>query len=72
MLSVVLKQVLVCPADLGELEEREKTAELVCRQCHRRYRIRDGIPVMLSESGNPAEPAAADHSSTRTRRECRH
>lgn len=45
-----LLEILVCPADHGELAE-ERAADgserLACGRCRRRYPVRDGIPVML-------------------------
>jgi hypothetical protein len=45
-----LLEILVCPADHGDL--REETAadgseRLTCTVCSRRYPVRDDIPVML-------------------------
>lgn len=50
--------ILRCPAcvtrqqapDPGQLDKIGSW--LVCRDCHRKYPIRDGIPVMLIEEGN--------------------
>jgi uncharacterized protein YbaR (Trm112 family) len=42
-----LLEILVCPNDRGDLEEREEEQVLVCLSCGYRYPIRDGIPVML-------------------------
>jgi uncharacterized protein YbaR (Trm112 family) len=42
-----LLEILVCPKCRGELEHREREAELVCRTCKLRYSVRDGIPNML-------------------------
>ncbi|MEW6060097.1 MAG: Trm112 family protein [Actinomycetota bacterium] len=50
-----LLEILVCPNDRGDLEEREKGQVLVCLTCGYRYPIRDGIPVMLiDEAEKPA------------------
>ena len=40
-----LIRLLACPVDLGQVRLVEN--ELVCDTCGRRYRIRDGIPVMI-------------------------
>ncbi len=42
-----LLEILVCPADKGELLERESTNCLECTKCGRKYPVKDGIPVML-------------------------
>jgi len=52
-----LLEILVCPKCRGELEYREQESSLVCHQCHLRYAIRDGIPIMLIDEATP-EPAS--------------
>jgi uncharacterized protein YbaR (Trm112 family) len=47
MVDPQLLEILVCPKCKGELEYREKEAELICRACRLRYEIRDDIPIML-------------------------
>lgn len=47
MIDPELRQLLVCPADHGELVDDEAAARLECSVCHRRYPVVDGIPVML-------------------------
>lgn len=42
-----LLELLVCPADRGELRLDEAAQELLCTTCGLAYPIRDGIPVML-------------------------
>ena len=42
-----LLEILVCPVDKGELIEREESSQLECKECGRKYPIKDGIPVML-------------------------
>jgi uncharacterized protein YbaR (Trm112 family) len=50
-----LLEILVCPNDRGDLEEREGEQVLVCLACGYRYPIREGIPVMLiDEAEKPA------------------
>jgi uncharacterized protein YbaR (Trm112 family) len=44
-----LMEILVCPADKGELKELEEQKKLECLECGRRYQVREGIPVMLLE-----------------------
>ena len=57
MVSEDLLEILRCPAcvrngpDAGLLD-LVKDVWLVCRDCNRKYPIRDGIPVMLIEEGD--------------------
>ncbi len=53
MVDPQLLEILVCPQCKGELEYREKEAELVCHKCKLRYEIRDGIPIMLIDEAKP-------------------
>ena len=46
-LSDILIEVLVCPLDHADLEQRDAT--LVCTLCGRPYPVNDGIPNMLIE-----------------------
>jgi uncharacterized protein YbaR (Trm112 family) len=54
MLDARLLAILACPVcKTAVVEEGER---LICARCHRRYPIRDGIPVMLIEEAElPAE-----------------
>ena len=47
MIPKELKDILVCPACHGELEEEEE--RLTCTACGLRYPVLDGVPVMLIE-----------------------
>lgn len=42
-----LAEILVCPADHGDLIELEESSKLECQDCGRKYPVTDGIPVML-------------------------
>ena len=42
-----LMEILVCPADKGELKVKTETEQLECIECGRKYPVKDGIPVML-------------------------
>jgi uncharacterized protein YbaR (Trm112 family) len=54
-LDPTLLEILACPECKARVElEKER---LVCIRCGRRYRVDDGIPVMLVDE---AEPPAAD------------
>ena len=47
-LNDILIEVLVCPIDHADLEQRD--AELRCTRCGRTYPIVDGVPNMLVEA----------------------
>ena len=47
MLSKDLLEMLVCPACKTDLEYRQDPESLKCKQCHRVYPVRDGLPIML-------------------------
>ena len=49
LIDPLLAEILVCPADQGDLDQDEVNLRLVCQSCGRRYPVRDGIPVMLIE-----------------------
>ena len=44
-----LAEILVCPVDKSDLVEDVESSRLECTECHRRYPVRDGIPIMLIE-----------------------
>ena len=47
LLDETLLELLVCPKCGGELEYRPEELALLCHTCRLRYKIEDGIPVML-------------------------
>jgi uncharacterized protein YbaR (Trm112 family) len=47
VISQELLDILVCPQCHGELTLRQEPPALDCARCALRYRIDDGIPVML-------------------------
>jgi hypothetical protein len=49
MLNKKLLEVLACPACKGDLEYDEKNQRLICRVCRLKYKIEEGIPIMLVE-----------------------
>ena len=53
MINPKLLEILACP--VCKTPVREEGERLVCAQCHRRYPIRDGIPVMLIEEADQAD-----------------
>jgi uncharacterized protein YbaR (Trm112 family) len=55
MLDPSLLEILACPVCKGELTyDREKNI-LVCKKCEVFYEVREGIPVLLPDSGKPLE-----------------
>jgi len=53
MIDKKLLEILACPACKGEVGlEQEK---IVCRQCGRKYPIKNGIPIMLIEESIRAD-----------------
>lgn len=52
-----LIHVLVCPQDKGELHLIEAEKCLYNPRLHRRYEIRDGIPIMLVEEAEQIDDA---------------
>ena len=46
-LDPALLEILVCPADHGELRADDAASELVCTKCGLAYPVHDDIPVML-------------------------
>lgn len=55
MVNQELLEILRCPACVREREgllDTVKDAWLVCRDCGRKYPIRDDIPVMLIDEGD--------------------
>lgn len=57
-ISQELLQILACPACKSPVELRGD--RLVCQGCGRRYRIEDGIPIMLiDEAELPEAPERA-------------
>jgi uncharacterized protein YbaR (Trm112 family) len=54
LLPVGLLEIMQCPACSGTLHEDPAPPSLVCDACHLRYRVEDGIPVMLVEEAVPS------------------
>ena len=50
-----LLEILVCPLTKTTLEYDAERQELVSRQAHLAYPIRDGIPIMLTDEARPLE-----------------
>lgn len=47
MIDKDLLNILACPACKSDVELKEN--KIVCKNCKKKYPIRDGIPVMLIE-----------------------
>jgi uncharacterized protein YbaR (Trm112 family) len=45
MIDKELLEILACPACKGDVEQENN--KIVCKKCHKKYPIIDGIPVML-------------------------
>ena len=56
LIDPTLAKILVCPVDKADLIEDLKASRLECSECHRRYPVRDGIPIMLVDQaeGGPS------------------
>ena len=55
MLEKELLDILACPVCKGELRYLEEKDILVCDRCRVYYEVREGIPVLLPDSGKPLE-----------------
>ena len=53
-----LLEILVCPSSRGRLLYFEPEGFLFCPESRLRYRIEDGVPVMLVEEAEELDPAA--------------
>jgi len=47
MINKELLDILVCPACKAAVDE--KNNYIICKNCEKKYPIRDGIPIMLIE-----------------------
>ena len=47
MLDKELLEILACPKCKGELEYDKENEVLICHKCRLKYKIKDGIPIML-------------------------
>lgn len=48
-----LLEILACPKCKGDLALSEDETELRCEACRLRYRIEDGIPILLIDEAIP-------------------
>jgi uncharacterized protein YbaR (Trm112 family) len=68
VLPASLLEILVCPRSKepliyfprGEADRDEADAFLLCPASRLRYRIHDGVPVMLADEAEGVAPAAVD------------
>lgn len=44
-----LLQILVCPADKNKLEYNSGENTLFCLKCAKKYEIKNGIPILLTD-----------------------
>jgi uncharacterized protein YbaR (Trm112 family) len=47
LIDPALAEILVCPVDKADLIQDAEAFRLECTECHRRYPVREGIPIML-------------------------
>ncbi len=55
MLDSKLLDILACPVCKGDLKYDRDRDILICEKCMVYYEVRDGIPVLLPDSGKPIE-----------------
>jgi uncharacterized protein YbaR (Trm112 family) len=59
-LAAELLEILACPEDQGPLYYIESESVLYNPRLHRRYHIRDGIPIMLIDEAEAVDDAEHD------------
>ncbi len=55
MIDKDLLELLACPVCKGELRYDERKDILICERCRVYYEIKEGIPVLLPDSGRKIE-----------------
>jgi uncharacterized protein YbaR (Trm112 family) len=53
MIDKELLDILACPACRGDVELKEE--KICCKNCGRRYPVREGIPIMLVDEAEMPE-----------------
>lgn len=53
MIDRELLEILACPVCKGDLKYDEEKDILICERCKVYYEIKEGIPVLLPDSGKP-------------------
>lgn len=61
MIDEQLLEILACPACKAPVELRED--KIVCTGCGKRYPIRDGIPIMLTDEAEDPQDASGESNS---------
>jgi len=56
MLDPKLLEILACPQCKGPLRPRDDHSALDCPACGLRYRVEDGIPIMLVDEATRLQP----------------
>ncbi len=56
MLDPKLLEILACPRCKGPIRPLEDHSALDCGACGLRYRVEDGIPIMLLDEAQPLRP----------------
>jgi uncharacterized protein YbaR (Trm112 family) len=59
-LDPALLEILACPVDKGPLYHLESESALYNPRLHRRYEVRDDIPVMLIDESTEVDAAEHD------------
>jgi uncharacterized protein len=58
MIDTKLLDILACPSCKGDVEYDAKNSKIICIECHRKYPVKNNIPIMLieeSEEGDAPE-----------------
>lgn len=63
-----LLAILACPEDKGPLLYFEDESCLYNPRLHRRYEIRDDIPIMLIDEAEPVAPSGLENRTTEGRK----
>jgi len=58
MIDPELLEILACPGCKGALDADDAHGALVCPACRLRFRVEDGIPIMLMDQAEPLDPEA--------------
>jgi len=53
MLSKELLEILCCPKCHGDLLYDTQKSTLTCKKCGKVYRVKDDIPIMMDDDGQP-------------------
>lgn len=57
-LDEILREVLACPRCKQPLAYRPEPEALVCAGCALRFRVDDGIPILLLDEAEAVDPAS--------------